>query len=136
MGDEDYGKVPAWDTAIQQAARVEFVKLRQRCIIPEQGWPDSFWSAVQVRKSFDGEAAQQIIQLFQSLTPGESARCHIPPWGLAFYDSTQLLFTTTLCFECSNAYLYTDLGKELRAFNTSETHAQQLLSLLNRELPL
>lgn len=122
--------------AVQQANRVELMMLHQRKIISEQGWPDSFDRAVQTRKPFDGQEAQQIIQLFQCLAPGEPARCHMPPWAVAFYDQTQILFTATVCFECANAYVYTSLGKELRAFNTSETHGKQFLSLLNQELPL
>jgi hypothetical protein len=91
-------QVPAWEVPIDQAVRVELLSLPNQHLISEDGWPDSFWSEVQDRKSFDGDEAQHIIHLFQMLSLGNLSRCHMPPWGLAFYDRTQLLFTTTLCF--------------------------------------
>lgn len=132
----NFWKVPAWEVPLDQADRVELLKLHNRTIISESGWPESFWNCIQERRSLDGDEAQCIIQLFQGLSPGEPARCHMPPWGLAFFDKEKLLFTATLCFECSNAYVYTNFGKDLRAFGVSEVHAKELLALLMQELPL
>jgi hypothetical protein len=129
-------QVPAHEVPIDKAVRVELLKLLSRGILSGDGWPESFWNGIQDRKLFDGDEAQHIIQLFQNLTPGEPARCHMPPWGLAFYDKSELLFTTTLCFECSNAYVYTAHGTDLRAFDVSETHAEDLLAFLKQEFPL
>lgn len=33
-----------------------------------------------------------------------------PAWGLAFYEGETLLFTVSLCFRCSNAYVYDAAG--------------------------
>ena len=41
-----------------------------------------------------------------------------------------------LDWECSNAYLYTELGSDLCAFGVSEFHAEKLLAILQHELPL
>lgn len=132
----NFWKAPAYEVPIDKAVRVELLRLHNRDIISENGWPESFWNYVQGCKSLDGDEAQHIIQLFQKLSPGESARCHMPPWGLAFYDETELLFTTTFCFECSNTYVYTVQGKNLRAFDVSESYAEELLAFLKQELPL
>ncbi|MBD2113565.1 hypothetical protein H6F59_17200 [Nodosilinea sp. FACHB-141] len=132
----NFWKAPAYEVPIDKAVRVELLKLHNRDIISENGWPESFWNYVQDRKLLDGEEAQHVIQLFQKLSPGEPARCHMPPWELAFYDETELLFTTTLCFECSNAYVYTVHGKDLHAFDVSEPHAEELLAFLKQEFSL
>lgn len=131
-----FWQAPAYEVPIDKAVRVELLRLHNRNIISENGWPESFWNCVQDCKSLDGDEAQHVIQLFQKLSLGEPARCHMPPWGLAFYDKTSLLFTTTLCFECSNAYIYTVHGENLRAFDVSESHAEELLAFLNQEFPL
>lgn len=133
---ESFWQAPAQKVPIDKAVRVELLKLRSRGILSEDDWLESFWNGVQDRKLLEGDEAQRIIQLFQNLSPGEPARCHMPPWGLAFYDETELLFTTTLCFECSNAYVYTVHGKDLRAFDVSATHSKGLLTFLKQEFPL
>jgi len=132
----NFWKVPAWELPMDRVAQVELLRLHNSDFISEDGWPASFWHYVQGRRSLNGDKAQHIIQLFQGLSLGEPARCHIPKWGLAFFDKERLLFTTTLCFECSNVYVYTACGKELRAFDASELHAKKLLVLLKQELPL
>lgn len=132
-----FWKPPAWEVPTSEALQVELLKLRDRSIIPGDNWPASFWTHVADRKIVEGDEAQHIIQLFQGLTVGEPMRCHMPPWGLAFYDSDKtLLFTVTVCFECSNAYVYTASGSDLRAFDVSESDAERLLTLLQRSYPV
>ncbi|WP_055076618.1 hypothetical protein [Pseudanabaena sp. 'Roaring Creek'] len=131
-----FWKVPAWEVPIDKAVRVDLFRLDGQTIIPEDGWTESFCNDVRDRRSFDGKEAQNIVRLFKGLSLGESARCHMPPWGLAFYDREGLLFTTTLCFECSNAYVYSEFGRNLRAFDVTEFHARELFAILQRELPL
>ena len=94
----NFWKVPAWEVHIDKAVRVELFRLSNQSIISENGWPESFWKYTQDCKSLEGEAAQHVIKLFQGLVPGEVARCHMPVWGLAFYDQESLLCTTTICF--------------------------------------
>ncbi len=59
----------------------------------------------------------------------------MPPWGLAFYERGALLFTVTLCYVCANAYVYTDQGKELRAFDPEGPNAADLRQMLQQFLP-
>lgn len=60
----------------------------------------------------------------------------MPPWGLAFYAGDELLFTVTLCFECSNAYVYNSRDKDLRAFDLDCPSAAGLRALLEHHLPI
>jgi len=131
-----FWKAPAWQIPVRQADRVAMFRVPDRDILSEEGWPESFWSRVETPIVLTGHAAAEVVQRFSDLESGESARCHIPPWGLAMYDGAVLLFTVTLCFECFNAYVYTAQGKELRAFDISEENAVALLALLRERLPL
>ncbi|MCA2701765.1 MAG: hypothetical protein IM500_15445 [Microcystis sp. M179S2] len=126
---------PAWETPIGKADGVELFCL-PGSIVPEEGWPDTFWRHVSERHLLLGVKAQRVIRLFRELEPGESARCHFPPWGLAFYEWDTLLFAATLCYECNNAYIYTAQGKELRAFDPAGPNAARLRDVLKQHLPL
>jgi len=127
---------PAWQTPIDKADRVALFYLPGQTIVPEQGWPDMFWQHVGERHFLSGPEAQHVIELFQGLELGQSARCHIPPWGLALYKQEVLLFTVTLCYRCSNAYVYTDQGMDLRAFNPVSPNAISLRKVLQQYLPI
>ncbi len=128
-------KTPAWETPVGRADRVELLCLPDRDIVPEGGWPDAFWDHVSERYPLLGAEAQRVIRLFRELEPGESMRCHLPPWGLAFYERDTLLFTATLCYVCDNAYIYTAQGKDLRAFDPAEPNAAKLRAVLKQHLP-
>ena len=129
-------KTPAWETPIDRADRVELFCLPDRDIASGVGWPDAFWRHVSERHFLLGVEAQRVINLFRELEPGESARCHIPPWGLAFYEQETLLFTATLCYACNNAYVYTAQGMNLRAFDPFGPNAAELRGILKQNLPL
>jgi hypothetical protein len=129
-------KTPAWGTATEAATRVELFYVPEREIIDHAGWPKSFWTRTQQRVSLHGHEARSVIEMFQGLELAEPARCHMPPWGLAMYSDAELLFTATLCFECSNAYVYAASGRNLRAFDTRSAKATELLATLQLHLPL
>jgi hypothetical protein len=129
-------ETPASQTPVERADRVELFSLPKRDIVPEQGWPDSFWKHVGERATLNGAEAREVIQLFQELEPAESARCHMPPWGLAMYAGDELLFTVTLCYQCYNAYLYSTAGRDLRAFDSQGVKGLALRRVLEKHLPL
>jgi len=54
----------------------------------------------------EGELAQQIAHLWRQLTPGMSARCQMPPFGLRFYVKEKLVLQASMCWECHNMYLW------------------------------
>lgn len=134
MSASSFWKPPAWQTTIDRADRVELLELASK-IISEVGWPESFWAHVGERRLLVGSDAERVIRLFAELKPGDSARCHMPPWGLAFYEGEALLFTVSLCFRCSNAYVYDANGMHLRAFKVAARGAKSLLAVLKQQLP-
>ena len=127
----DFWKPPSWSLDLDQISVIEAFRVPDKSIISDEGWPDSFWSNVQERTTANEKESKALLNLFRGLEVSEPARCHMPPFGLAGYlpDGT-LSFTVTLCFECSNAYVYTVDGKQLRAFDISTTHAKNLLKTL------
>lgn len=135
-GMEELWHTPAWQTPVDEADRVELFSLPERQIVPPEGWPDSFWPHLGARTLLTEAEARQVIHLFRELEPGNSARCHIPPWGLALYAGDTLLFTVTLCYQCHNAYVYTGHGKDLRAFSPGGANAAALRRVLEQHLPL
>lgn len=127
-------KTPAWGLSLEQVNRVTILSLPQREIVPEVGWPETFRQFVAAQIELPIPDALQALHLFQELEPGISRRCHVPPWGLAFYINEALLSTVTLCYLCHNAYVYTANGKELRAFNSAGANAIALRRILSRYL--
>jgi hypothetical protein len=129
-------ETPAWQTPLDRVDQVELFCLPHRDIIPEADWPDAFERHLSDRQLLREPEGRQVINLFRELEPGESARCHLPPWGIAFYEGDTLLFSTTLCYVCNNAYLYRTQGKVLRAFDSAGSNAVELRSILRQHLPL
>lgn len=129
-------KTPAWETPVGKVDQVELLCLPDRTIVSEEGWPETFWHHVSDRHLLLGAEAQRVIRFFRELELGVPARCHLPPWGLAFYERDTLLFTATLCYACDNAYIYTAQGKDLRAFDPAEPNAAKLRDVLKQHLPL
>ena len=129
-------QTPAWQTPVDRADRVELLCLPSQDIVPAEGWPDTFWPHVSKRHLLSGAEAQRVIRLFRELEPGEPARCHMPPWGLALYEQGALLFAATLCYRCSNAYIYMGQDKELRAFDPEGPSSADLRRVLRQYLPL
>jgi hypothetical protein len=129
-------QTPAWNTPLDRADRVEVFYLPARNIVPDEGWPTTFWRHVGERVVLHESDAQQLIGYFRDLEEGLSARCHMPPWGVAFYAGDELLFTVTLCFECTNAYVYNSHERNLRAFDVAGSNAVNLRAMLERILPL
>ncbi len=129
-------QTPAWQTPIDKADRVELLCLPGQSIVPPEDWPDAFWCHVSARHLLSGAESQRVIRLFRELEPSQSARCHMPPWGLALYEQDALLFTATLCYRCSNAYIYMDQSMELRAFDPDGPNSAELRQVLQQYLPL
>ncbi len=82
----------------------------------------------------EGELAQTIANLFRQLTPGESARCHTPPFGLRFYFNKQLVLQASICWECDNMYIWKDDNRLLYGLNLQQPSSKHLLALLKDSL--
>lgn len=134
MGQQ-FWKVPCHELPLDAVKRVEIFHTLRR-IIPVEGWPSSFWDFADNRLSLEEGDAQVFVELFLSLKPGVPSRCHMAPWGVAFYSSEGLISTVTFCFRCSNAYVYSATGKTLRAFDRNECKTKELLNMFKKNLPL
>ena len=127
----DSWKPPAWNLPLEEVSLMEAFKVPQKSPISEFEWPEMFWKSVQERTMATEEGSKALLALFRELEVAEPARCHLPPFGLGAYCKRgTLLFTTTLCFECGNAFVYTKDGLEQRAMDVSTTSAKNLLETL------
>ncbi len=115
-----------WYADLDKVDGVEILTLPKREILPADPWPEAFWQHVGSRCRLEGSKAQHVKELFQELEPDRPARCHAPAWGLAFFEQETLLFAVTLCYQCSNFYVYTDDGRDLFGFDPDEAHAVAL----------
>ena len=134
--NNNFWKPPSYGLSLDAVEKLEIFRVADREIISEVNWPASFWNSTSDRIILDGEAAEKIMNLFKSLKIHEPARCHMPPWGMAIYMKLALIYTVTICFECSNCYVYSKGEKKLRAFDTSEIGAIELLKCFQTLLPI
>ena len=79
----------------------------------------------------EGELAQQVAHLWRQLTPGMSARCHMPPFGLRFYVKEKLVLQASMCWECDNMYLWERSSNFLYGLDLGQPSAKELFSLLD-----
>jgi hypothetical protein len=75
------------------------------------------------------ESAQEIAELWRRLSWGWQMRCHIPPFGLRFYNNGTLLLQASVCWQCNNIY-GDENGSDFHcAFNAKRSSSQKLLSI-------
>ncbi|HVJ18787.1 MAG TPA: hypothetical protein VM686_25370 [Polyangiaceae bacterium] len=74
-----------------------------------------------------GSDAQKIAELWRALRPAEQARCHIPPYGLRFWNGSAMIVECSLCWECNNAFGF--VGEEPCGF-TFDANALPAAALL------
>jgi len=121
---------------LQNVDNVELFRIKKRVILSEERWPESFWVNTSNKLKLNDIDSTILISLFNLLGVGEPARCHKPLWGVAFYRNECLLYTTTICFECSNCYIYSEKGRQLTAFDSIDIKSERLLEFLRRMLLL
>ena len=79
----------------------------------------------------EGELAQQVVHLWRQLTPGMSARCHMPPFGLRFYVKENVVLQASMCWECDNMYIWERSSNFLYGLDLGQPSAKELFSLLD-----
>lgn len=86
------------------------------------------------RVRIDGEAAQHIAAYWRLLPAGESYRCHIPPFGLRFFNEGEVLCQASPCWECNN--IFGDVGGDPLAygFDAEASASRALLRECRRAL--
>jgi hypothetical protein len=134
--NSQFWKSPSEGLSLDNVEKLEIFRVRSQKIISEVEWPNSFWPSTTELILLDSLSAKKVISLFKAIQVGEPARCHMPPWGLAIYSSSGLIYTVTICFECTNCYVYSENGKELRAFEMSDLNSLELLKYFESLLPL
>lgn len=75
---------------------------------------------------------QQIVWAWRFLSPGDQARCHIPPFALRFHDENGIRLTASVCWECNNVHTEGANGFKGFSFDASTPVAQGLFSLCER----
>lgn len=77
----------------------------------------------------DPDERARLQALIHALPVAQSARCHMPAFGLVFTQPRE--FNVTLCFQCNNAYV----NDTLAVFDPRSHPAQQLLTFLRSYVP-
>lgn len=79
-----------------------------------------------------GMAATQIADLWRRLPPGDTARCHTPPFGLRFLVGGEVICQGSICWQCNN--IYGDAGGEpfFYEFDAEGEVSRSLLAQLQR----
>ena len=83
----------------------------------------------------EGVDAERIASLWRQLPPGEPARCHIPPYGLRFWQAGKKVIEASLCWECNNAYGYSGRQTLWFTFDAKAPVSVALLMQLRHVLP-
>jgi hypothetical protein len=76
-------------------------------------------------RPLEAEARSRLRALINALPGGESARCHVPAFGLVFGTGRGAI-RVSLCFRCNNACM----EQELVALDAASREAQELLAFL------
>jgi hypothetical protein len=75
-----------------------------------------------------GNDAMRIARLWRSLTAGEPARCHVPPFGLRFWAAGELVCHASICWRCNNVFGRTGDEQFTFAFDATAAPARELLA--------
>jgi hypothetical protein len=89
-----------------------------------QGFPLA-WSS-----PLDADERARLRYLVAALPEGESARCHLPPFGLRIRSGAREI-RISICFACSNAYV---VG-QLTVFEARSEEGGALLEFLRAHAP-
>lgn len=97
---------------------------------------------VKSHRTVRGKECEAIVKAWRRLripqAPG-GALCHTPPYGIRFYRGDQLLFETTICWECHNFYLATidpTSGAVRLSLQSIEDKERRLFRALHAVLPV
>lgn len=77
----------------------------------------------------NGNAAQRFADAWRALTPGESARCHVPPIGLRFFVDGSVYLEASVCWRCSNLFGVCEENEMWYAFDSDSGAAKRLFGL-------
>lgn len=76
--------------------------------------------------------AERIALLWRGLPSSESARCHMPPYGLRFWLLGEKRLEASICWECNNVYGYAGDERLHFAFDSKAPTSSSLLTQCQR----
>ena len=76
-----------------------------------------------------GNSAQQIAGLWRQLPSGMQSRCHVPPFGLRFYNNDEIELQASICWECDNIFGDAHGNEFYYSFDAQHETSQRLLAL-------
>jgi hypothetical protein len=116
--------------SLPEVVAVEIVDLGDIDIDPSRV-VEQMATAVQAhRVRVRGDIAARIAELWRALPAGEAVLCHIPPYGLRFFNSAGTVCQASICWRCNN--LYGDVGGRPIGYEFDSEHptAQRLLQVV------
>lgn len=135
VASEDYGRnLPAIDT-------VEVFTLDDASVDHTQGFLGVFFTPKGTRghKTLIGQDAQTVSELWRHLRFGHeyAALCFSPVYGLQFKQGGQIIFQTSVCWDCSGYTLpVTPFGATGNGFDSHSPNALKLFEVLEQHVPL
>ena len=104
--------------------------------------PYGVHAGILAHKTISGDACNDFREAWRSLAFDRlgGAMCHYPAYGIRLYRGDDLLFETTICWECQNFYVPRyDSGKQRYTYGwygfASDYNAKMLLKLFRSHLP-
>ena len=76
-----------------------------------------------------GSLAQHVATLWRQLPAGEPDRCHIPSFGLRFFNENELIVQGSISWKCSNIFGDAKGVNIVYAFHAQGDISQQLLKV-------
>jgi len=97
--------------------------------------PYGRWDKILSTAVAAGKDAEELAYLWrhQHFSEGFSSLCHYPAYGLRFYDDANLLFETSVCWQCGN---FVVKWAGFWGFDSQSRMATNLLMELQKHLPL
>lgn len=89
------------------------------------------WRFRIVREGLCSDAqATMVGELWETLPPGEVARCHSPGFALQFWAQGEIAFTAALCWQCNNiSFAGSHAPPHGKTFDGNSSTAHQLLQI-------
>jgi hypothetical protein len=103
--------VLAHTDSLPECDKVEIYTVR---LPPKRGEQRVKGNRILAEKTLGPDESHGVCDNWRKLTfdRWKSAFCHYPPYGIRFYHNNELIYETTVCWECSN-FLLPDLSCEV-----------------------
>ncbi len=86
------------------------------------------------RTRLENKEKEDVFRLWNSLPDGETARCHIPKFGLRLNYKDRESVYASICWECNNLYLRKDKEFVFCQFDAKDKNSLILLDTFKEKL--